>query len=56
MRRDVKFVAKKLGLTAAELDALIDAPPVEHEVYPNGMRLHRSLTGLRNLLRRVVPA
>jgi len=56
MRRDVKFVAKKLGLTAAELDALIDAPPVEHEAYPNGMRLHRTLTRLRNLSRRLVPA
>ena len=51
-RRDLKFVAKKLGLSATELDALIDGPAVNHLDYPNQMGLHRRLTALKNLLRR----
>ena len=51
-RRDLKFVAKKLGLSAADLDRLIDRPAVDHLVYPNQMTLHRRLTSLKQLLRR----
>ncbi len=52
MRRDIKFVAKKLGLSAAELDALIDSPPVSHLDYPNQMALHSGLTLLKSFVRR----
>ena len=51
-RRDLKFVAKKLGLSVDELDALIDGPAVDHLAYPNQMSLHRRLTSLKGLLRR----
>lgn len=52
-RRDIRFVAKKLGLTAAELEALIDAPPVPHSAYPNEQMLHRGLMRLRSVIRKV---
>jgi N-acetyl sugar amidotransferase len=50
-RRDVNFISKKLGFSAAELLELINAKPVPHENYPNGMRLHRNLSRLKSLLR-----
>jgi N-acetyl sugar amidotransferase len=53
MRHDLKFVAKKLGVTPAELEALIDRPPVSHRSYPHQMGLHDSLTALKNLSRRL---
>lgn len=52
IRRDIKFIAKKLGLGAAELDALIDSPAVDHLDYPNQLGLHRRLTWLKTQLRR----
>ncbi len=51
-RRDLKFVAKKLGLSVDELNRLIDGPAVDHLAYPNQMTLHRHLTSLKALLRR----
>lgn len=51
-RRDVKFVAKKLGLTIEELEALIDAPPVSHSNYDSQLSLHRRLTALKRVVRR----
>jgi N-acetyl sugar amidotransferase len=53
MRRDIKFVAKKLGLSATELDALIDSPPVSHLDYPNQMALHSGLSTIKTVFRRV---
>jgi N-acetyl sugar amidotransferase len=50
--RDLKFVAKKLGIPVAELEALIDAPPVPHGNYPNDMWLHRLMTNGRRWMRR----
>ena len=47
MRRDTRFVAKKLGISVEELDSLIGAPPVPHGAYPNDMNLHRALHDLR---------
>lgn len=35
VRRDVRFVAKKLQVTPDELERLIDLPPVDHLAYPN---------------------
>lgn len=34
-RQDHEFIAKKLGLTVAELDAIYDLPPVDYSAYPN---------------------
>src|SRR5439155_15221460 len=51
-RRDIKFVAKKLGLTPGELEALIEAAPISHSVYESQLSLHRRLIGLKRLLRR----
>jgi hypothetical protein len=53
LRRDVRFVAKKLGLTPTQLESYIDAAPVDHDAYPNGMLLHRTLTHAKNVVRRV---
>jgi len=54
-RRDVRFVAKKLELTPAALEALIDQPPVDHLAYPNQMALHGGLKYLRQRVRRLLP-
>lgn len=51
--RDLRFVAKKLGCTAAELRALIELPPVPHTAYPTQQRIHAGLSGLRALFRRL---
>ena len=53
MRRDLRFVGKKLGVTGEELDRLIAMPAVEHDEYPNGMRLHGALSAARPWLRRL---
>ena len=52
-RRDIKFVAKKLGLTREALEALIDAPAISHYVYPNQMGLHSRLSSLKGAFRRI---
>ena len=50
--RDLRFVAKKLGIARQELVDLIEAPPVPHAAYPNDLALHRALLGLRSAARR----
>ena len=52
VRRDIKFVAKKLGMDATELKTLIDLPAVSHLSYPNQMALHARLTAIKLALRR----
>lgn len=52
-KRDIRFVAKKLGIAPAELEALIDAPPVAHTAYPNERGLHEALQRLRATFRRI---
>ena len=54
LQRDVRFVAKKLGISADELDRLIAAPPIPHTAYPNEQALHGGLTRMRALARRVI--
>jgi N-acetyl sugar amidotransferase len=54
--RDLRFVAKKLGLTADELRGLIALPPVPHTAYPTQRRVHAFLSGARALFRRAVGA
>lgn len=51
IRRDIKFVAKKLGLSSAELQQLIDAPAIDHLSYPSQMRIHRALTSAKQFVR-----
>lgn len=51
IRRDIKFVAKKLGLSAVELQELIDAPAIDHLSYPNQMRIHRALNSAKQFVR-----
>jgi N-acetyl sugar amidotransferase len=53
LRREVRFVAKKLSLRLDELEQLIDSPPVAHTEYPNQVGLHMRLSRLKSLIRRV---
>lgn len=53
-RLDIKFVAKKLGLTGEQLRSYIESPVVDHLAYPNGMALHRALSAAKSLVRRFV--
>jgi hypothetical protein len=55
IRRDIKYISKKLGLSAIELDELIDAPAVAHTTFPNRMELMRSLTLIKGMLRGMTP-
>jgi aminotransferase len=43
LRRDRKFVLKKLGLTDAEFDRLLHAPRASHQQYPSNEKLIRFL-------------
>lgn len=52
-RRDIKFVAKKLGLARESLQALIESPPVSHYAYPNQMKLLSALSRAKAALRLV---
>jgi N-acetyl sugar amidotransferase len=52
VRHQMRFVAKKLGLTVGELQALIDQRPVDHEHYPNRRWLIRMGLSARALWRR----
>ena len=55
-RRDIKFVAKKLGFSREELETLIYAPAISHYDYPNSMTLHKHLSSLKSLARRLFGA
>lgn len=46
-RRDMKFIAKKLGITPAALTDLIDQLPVPHQQYPNHFGIYTRLTRAR---------
>ncbi len=50
-RRDIKFVAKKLNLAQDQLQAYIDAAPIDHRAYPNGLKVHAWLSRLKRVLR-----
>jgi len=54
-RRDIRFVAKKLGLTPVELEGLIEAEPVPHTIYPNQMAFVQLLSRAKRLLRSLSP-
>jgi N-acetyl sugar amidotransferase len=50
-RLDMKFVAKKLGCSVAELESCIAREPKHHLEYPNSYWISASLTGLRRAFR-----
>lgn len=49
--RDKRFVAKKLGISTADLDRFIALPPVAHENYANSQALYRANGVLRKVLK-----
>ncbi len=49
-RRETRFIAKKLGVSEHELQALIDAPPIDHFDYPNREYVQRALQRARDVL------
>jgi N-acetyl sugar amidotransferase len=52
--RDKTYVAKKLGLTAADLEQYVRSPPRKDDDYPNNTRLRQKLPKLFALARRVM--
>jgi hypothetical protein len=52
VRQDVKFIAKKLGISQNELDKIISAPLIPHSAYPNQQELAKALLKVRQLARR----
>lgn len=54
-KQDHEFIAKKLGLTVDEFDAIYDLPPVDYTAYPNAqasMRRVFAVTGRLGLILR----
>lgn len=51
--RDTRFVAKKLGLEIADLEALIEAPPVPHERFGSDKQMTDRLLRLRSAVRQM---
>jgi N-acetyl sugar amidotransferase len=51
--RDTRFVAKKLGMTIDELNALMDAPLVPHAAYGSDKAMTDRMLNLRGRLRRI---
>lgn len=49
-RQDAKFVAKKLGISVAELDSLIESALVPHQSYGGDFALFRLLSAFRSVL------
>jgi hypothetical protein len=49
-QREIKFVAKKLGISARELEALMDAPEVSHYEYENQQLLWTFFVRLGRIL------
>lgn len=54
-RRDFRFVAKKLGISDAELKALVDAPSRSHSEFASAKATTESLLKLRAGFRRLAP-
>lgn len=53
-RSDTRFVAKKLGMSVDELDALVDAPAVPHAAFDSDKALTVRLLGIRSSIRTLV--
>lgn len=54
-RRDFRFVAKKLGITEAELTDMVEAPPRSHSEFASAKATTESLLKLRAGFRRMLP-
>jgi N-acetyl sugar amidotransferase len=54
-RLDMRFVAKKLGITAEELAGLLDSPPVPHSAYKSDRKFHSRMMSIRRWLRERAP-
>jgi N-acetyl sugar amidotransferase len=52
-RREIKFIAKKLGITESALLNFIRMSPVNHLDYPNSKNLHSKLLNLRRIFRMI---
>jgi N-acetyl sugar amidotransferase len=52
VRQDVKFIAKKLGISQSELEHIISSPLIPHSAYPNQQGLAKALLKVRQLARR----
>lgn len=52
-KRDLKFVAKKLGMSTHELDTLIDSPSVSHENFPSNKSAMQLIQGLKPFIQRL---
>lgn len=53
LREDMEFVLKKFGLTQAEFNALLHAPPKPHIEYPSRYFLFHKMRRLKNVFRRI---
>ena len=53
--QDHACIAKKLGVSVLELEAIIALPPVDHLEYPNDAREWRFVLGLATITRRLIP-
>jgi hypothetical protein len=42
-KQDHEFIAKKLGVSVAELEAIFERPPVDYSEYPNSESSSRRL-------------
>jgi len=52
-KRDIKFVAKKLGLSADDLLGYIQSPPRQHSDYPNNLKLFGAARDLKALIQKL---
>jgi N-acetyl sugar amidotransferase len=52
-KRDIKFVAKKLGLGAEELLSYIQSPPRQHSDYPNNLKIFSAARDLKVLAQKL---
>jgi N-acetyl sugar amidotransferase len=50
-KRDVKFVSKKLGMSVADLEHLIQMPAIDHRNYPNQFSMYSALWKLQAFAR-----
>lgn len=53
LESDLEFTLKKLGMSRAEFDAYLAAPPKRHTDYPSNYYLFHELRWLRNLVKRL---
>ncbi len=51
-KRDIKFVAKKLGMSAEDIARLIEEPAKQHTEYPNNLGLFSAMRDIKTLLRK----